>query len=116
MMADLVSLNAGALCVPLFRTFETLDSWFVMKKAFCAPSKNNLCLVGFQMTITRRHPLKQAGMVRVIKKAEELFNCTFAKDNILAFFVTTGTEANVFNVQPWLTVIESRQIESKMRG
>ena len=87
--------------------FPTIDSFTALRKPFCDPSNNNLCLVAFQMTVNlKEHPLKISGARLVRIKVKEMFKMAKALDlkNIYIVFVTTKEVAPSYKCkQVWTT-------------
>eukprot|EP00732_Lithocolla_globosa_P000036 Lithocolla_globosa_v1_NODE_6_length_11976_cov_15.425432.p1 type:complete len:672 gc:universal NODE_6_length_11976_cov_15.425432:4516-2501(-) len=105
-MSDLDELKLGQYCLPLNRNLETVDSFVVTRKPFIDEENADLCLVGFQMTIAKEHPMKQAGMVRLMNKVESLFAAELKGEKlkgtcVYMVFVTEEKNVPKFKKQSW---------------
>ena len=57
---------------PTFPTFESVESFAIVQKSVLFKNETGLCIVAFQATVSKSHPLKRAGLKNIQAKVKEL--------------------------------------------
>jgi len=70
---DLTTIPRHQYCRPFSKNFESVDSFTIMSKQwFDEMAKDEDVLVGFQMTVSAKHPVNGSGLKRVRERVEIL--------------------------------------------
>ena len=77
---------------PNFSNFAAVESFAIVQKSLLFPTEQGLCIVGFQATVSEKHPVKRAGLKAIKDKVKALHGS--ALDLCVVFVTKQGKGIN----------------------
>ena len=88
-MMDITSVGLNEYFRPTFPTLTAVESFALMHKKVLFPGEEGTCIVGFQATVAKNHPVKRAGLQKIRARVKELGHDL---DLVVVFVVGQGDE------------------------